>query len=182
MNDSEGMLGLYKDALNDIPSIDETNHHRETPTRDDRVKANDENPASEENDEENLESEARDEEKSLESVLLPHYHKEQTKIIYYQIQLKNGITIRFPSIAGSYQTMSLIGTGGLSVVAKLKMIDTNYLFAGKIYPIQDMIKNGTSETINQEVNFLSSYQHENIIKMYDSFVQKDNQNKEQMVI
>lgn len=172
MDDSEGMLGLYRNAFNDIPFIDETNQHQANPTRDDRVNTNDEN----------LASENRDEERPLENVLLPSINREITDIIYFQIRLKSGLTIRFPSTAGSYQTIGFIGTGAFSAVAKLQMMDKNNLFAGKIYPIQDMKKNGTYEIITQEYKFLSSNQHENIIKMYDCFIQKDDQDKAYLVI
>ncbi|MEZ4813109.1 MAG: protein kinase [Caldisericia bacterium] len=72
---------------------------------------------------------------------------------------------------GNYEVVSKIGVGGAGVVYKAKHVETGKIVAIKTFSPPDGIKRESLEKLGnrftQEINFLKSFNHENIVKYID---------------
>lgn len=91
----------------------------------------------------------------------------QIKILKAQTSLN--FNIQIPSKFNDYEVINFIGKGSFSVVALVKMISTQQIFAAKIVSKEEMLLLNEMDSIEKEVDFLSSFNHPNILKYYDFF-------------
>lgn len=92
-------------------------------------------------------------------------------------------TMRIPTTFNGYRIIKTIGIGGYSTVQLVKLEDTEKFFAAKIFPIEELKKAKEMKFAKIEKQILSTLDHENIIKYYDSFsIQNKMDGKEYLVI
>ena len=86
-----------------------------------------------------------------------------------------------PSKLKCYDVIEKIGEGGYSVVFKVQQTISKKYFAAKIMSKKEIVNRKKEYIISNEINILRSIKHPNIIRLFDVFEVK-NQNQEDLII
>lgn len=98
----------------------------------------------------------------------------------YKIQKETKFVDKFSSPFNEYAIINQIGKGCRSNLFKVQEISSHDIYAMKIIPKKD--NDEMMQQVMNKINLLSSLNHPNIIKIYDSFDMKNNQNEEFLVV
>ena len=94
----------------------------------------------------------------------------------------NNYNIQVPTELHGYKIIKEIDRGCSSAVVKVLEIITSQYYAAKIIPKKYMENKNQAEMIFKEIEILKSVRHPNIVKYYDWFEIKNNQEEEFFVI
>ena len=83
----------------------------------------------------------------------------------FQTNTSKGYLIQVPLIFNNYQILKNIDSGSFSAVVQVKDIKTEKKYAAKIISLKDMKIKRAMRRINQEIEFLQRFNHQNIIKL-----------------
>lgn len=100
----------------------------------------------------------------------------------FSAQTDRNYKIEIPMSFNGYNIVEFIDSGSFSAVAKVQDNISLQFFAAKIIPLNDMKSQDEMNMIYNEINILFSIDHPNIIKIYNWFNIKNNQNDEFIVI
>ena len=75
--------------------------------------------------------------------------------------------LNVPETFGKYRRLRKIGAGAFSVVVLCENMKTKQQFAAKVVSRQSIIQKGIYDRFEQELRLLQSFDHPNIVKLYD---------------
>lgn len=94
---------------------------------------------------------------------------------------ENGYLIRIPKIFYKYKCLKIIGTGGTSIVVLVEDINKKK-WAAKIVSVKDVENRKILNLVEKEIAMLREIDHQNIIKMRESFEITNKYNEEYIII
>lgn len=99
------------------------------------------------------------------------------------IENKDGLSIPIPPTFKKYSVKKQLGQGNFGSVFKVEEKESGKYYAAKIFPMVDETKNiRLKENITNEYEILSLIDHPNIIKFYEAFEIKNDQNQDLFVL
>ena len=75
--------------------------------------------------------------------------------------------VNIPEKFGKYRRLRKIGSGAFSVVFLVENVKTRQQFAAKVVSRRSVIQKGIYDRFEQELRLLQSFDHPNIVKLYD---------------
>lgn len=94
---------------------------------------------------------------------------------------ENGYLIRIPKIFYKYKCLKIIGTGGTSIVVLVEDINKKK-WAAKIVSVKDVENRKIINSVEKEIAILREIDHQNIIKMRESFEITNKYNEDYIII
>lgn len=99
-----------------------------------------------------------------------------------QLETSKNVHMSIQSPFRGYNLVQKLGKGGFSAVCLVKKMETNELFAAKIFPMKEIMKSDEFKYSLNEINMLKMINHQYIIKCYDSFTIKNDKGDEYFII
>ena len=97
-------------------------------------------------------------------------------------QTQSGCLINIPFFFNGYKLIRFLNSGFFSIVVKVEEKCSCQQYAAKIISKKEMRNENKTELILNEINILRSFNHPNIIKLYDVFEIKNDFNDEYYVL
>ena len=98
------------------------------------------------------------------------------------VKFADGYKVDIPSKLKCYEIVEMIFKNNNSVIFKVIQTLSNKVFAAKIIPLNHLKNQKSKQAVDNEICILRSVRHQNIIKCYDVFNIKNEQNVEMKVI